>query len=320
MRKNNVFIVSFAVIISAWMITSAVAQTYPVKPVRFVLGASPDLLPRLIAQKLSERWGQQVVVDQRPGAGGVIAGDLVSKATPDGYTWLMSTGAFYAVEALYPKLPYSMARDLAPVTMMATIPFVAVVHPKVPAKSLTDLVRLAKASPGKFNYASAGTGTTTQLAAELFRLSAKIDVVHIPYKGVVAAVTDILGGQVHMMFSVAQAVVPHVLSGKLRALAVTSSKRSPAVPDVPTIIEAGFPDIDMVAWNGIHMPVNTPRALVRKVNADVRSIIGQKETSDRMIAAGLDIADTTVGQFTAYIKKDILLYTRVISEARIKLN
>ena len=298
----------------------ALAQNYPTKPVRFVIGPAPDLLPRLIAQKLSESWGQQVVVDQRPGAGGVIAGELVSKAAPDAYTWLMSTGSFYVLDALYPKLPYNMVRDLTPVTLMATLPFIAVVHPSLPVKSLADLVQLAKASPGKLNYGSAGNGTTTQLAAELFKLSAKINIVHVPYKGVAAAVTDLLGGQVQLMFSIAQGAVPHIQSGKLRALAITSPRRSPAVPEVPTIAEAGFAEIDIVGWNGIHMPLNTPRALVAKVNADVRRIIDQKETKERMIAAGFDIADTTVAQFEAYIKKDIVLYARIIRESKIKLD
>ncbi len=298
----------------------ALAQSYPTKPVRFVIGPAPDLLPRLIAQKLSESWGQQVVVDQRPGAGGVIAGELVSKAAPDAYTWLMSTGSFYVLDALYPKLPYNMVRDLTPVTLMATLPFIAVVHPSLPAKSLTDLVQLAKASPGKLNYGSAGNGTTTQLAAELFKLSAKVNIVHVPYKGVAAAVTDLLGGQVQLMFSIAQGAVPHIQSGKLRALAITSPRRSPAVPEVPTIAEVGFAEIDIVGWNGIHMPLNTPRALVARVNADVRRIIDQKETKERMIAAGFDIADTTVAQFEAYIKKDIVLYARIIRDSKIKLD
>lgn len=298
----------------------ALAQSYPTKPVRFVIGPAPDLLPRLIAQRLSESWGQQVIVDQRPGAGGVIAGDLVSKATPDGYTWLMSTGSFYVLDALYPRLPYNMVRDLTPVTLMATLPFIAVVHPSLPAKSLADLVQLAKASPGKLNYGSAGSGTTTQLAAELFKLSAKVNIVHVPYKGVAAAVTDLLGGQVQLMFSIAQGAVPHIQSGKLRALAITSPRRSPAVPEVPTIAEAGFAEIDIVGWNGIHMPFNTPRALVARVNADVRRIIDQKETKERMIAAGFDIADTTVAQFEAYIKKDIVLYVHIIRESKIKLD
>ncbi len=296
------------------------AQDFPTKPVRFVIGPAPEMLPRLVGQKLSELWGQQVVIDQRPGAGGIVAGDLVSKAAPDGYTWLMSTGAFYVVDALYPKLSYNMVRDFAPVTLMASIPFIAVVHPAVPAKSLAELVQLAKAQPGKLNFASAGTGTTTQLAAELFKLSAGINIVHVPYKGVAPAVTDVLAGQVQMMFVVAQAAVPHVQSGKLRALGITSPKRSPAVPEVPTITEGGFPEIDIVGWNGVSVPIKTPRALVNKLNTDIRKILGQKDMQDRMIAAGFDLADTTVEQFDAFIKKDVVLYNRIIKESKMKLD
>ena len=296
------------------------AQDFPTKPVRFVIGPAPEMLPRLVGQKLSELWGQQVVIDQRPGAGGIVAGDLVAKAAPDGYTWLMSTGAFYVVDALYPKLSYNMVRDFAPVTLMASIPFIAVVHPAVPAKSLAELVQLAKAQPGKLNFASAGTGTTTQLAAELFKLSAGINIVHVPYKGVAPAVTDVLAGQVQMMFVVAQAAVPHVQSGKLRALGITSPKRSPAVPEVPTITEGGFPEIDIVGWNGVSVPIKTPRALVNKLNTDIRKILGQKDMQDRMIAAGFDLADTTVEQFGAFIKKDVVLYNRIIEESKMKLD
>ena len=296
------------------------AQNFPTKPVRFVIGPAPELLPRLVGQKLSELWGQQVVIDQRPGAGGIVAGDLVSKATPDGYTWLMSTGSFYVVDALYSKLTYNMVRDFAPVTLMATIPFIAVVHPSVPAKSLAELVQLAKVQPGKLNFASAGTGTTTQLAAELFKLSAKINIVHVPYKGVASAVTDVLAGQVQMMFVIAQGAVPHVQSGKLRALAITSPKRSPAVPEVPTITEVGFPEIDIVGWNGVSVPIKTPRALVNKLNADIRKVLNQKDMQERMIAVGFDLADTTLEQFDVYIKKDVTLYNRIIKESKIKLD
>ena len=287
---------------------------------RFIIGPAPELLPRLVSQKLSDLWGQQVIIDQRPGAGGIVAGDLAAKATPDGYTWLMSTGSFYVVDALYPKLSYNMVRDFAPVTLMATLPFIAVVHPSLPAKSLAELVQLARAQPGKINFASAGIGTTTQLAAELFKLSAKINIVHVPYKGVAAAVTDVLGGQVQLMFSIAQGAVPHVQSGKLRALAVTSPKRSPAVPEVPTITEAGFPEIDIVGWNGVSVPIKTPLVLVNKLNADIRKILNQKDMQDRMIAAGFDLADTTLEQFDAFIKKDIKLYERIVRESKIKLD
>ncbi len=316
MLFKNKYLIIFALMLA----NAAHAQTFPTKPVRFVIGPAPDLLPRLIGQKLSESWGHQVVVDQRPGAGGIVAGELVAKAAPDGYTWLMSTGAFYVLDAMHPKLSYNMVRDLTPVTLMATLPFIAVVHPSVPAKSLTELVQLAKAQPGKLNFASGGTGTTTQLVGELFKMLAKINIVHVPYKGVAPAVTEVLAGQVQMMFAIAQGAVPHIQSGKLRALAITSPKRSPAVPEVPTITEAGFPEIDIVGWNGIHMPIAAPRALVNKVNADVRRIIEQKETRERMIAAGFETADTTVQQFEAYVQKDVRLYNRIIKEAKLKLD
>ena len=297
----------------------ACAQSYPTKPIRFVIGPAPDLLPRLVSQKLSEHWGQQVIVDQRPGAGGAIAAELVAKAAPDGYTWLMSTGSFYVLEALQTKLPYSMVRDIGQVTLMATIPFIAVVHPSVPAKSLNDLVRLARARPGKLNFASAGIGTTTQLAAELFKLSTQIDIVHVPYKSVAAAISDVLSGQAQLMFSIAQGAVPHVQSGKLRALAVTSQKRSLAVPDVPTMGEAGFKDIDIVGWNGLSVPIKTPRALVAKLNGDVRKVLAQKDVQERMIAAGFDLADTTVEEFDAFVAKDVRLYERIVKASAIRL-
>ncbi len=320
MCKNEYLRYIFCWVIGGGAVSGACAQNFPTKPVRFVIGPAPELLPRLVSQKLSELWGQQVVIDQRPGAGGIVAGDLVSKATPDGYTWLMSTGSFYVIDALYPKLSYNMMRDFAPVTLMATIPFIAVVHPAVPVKSLAELVQLAKAQPGKLNFASAGTGTTTQLAAELFKLSAKINIVHVPSKGVAPAVTDVLAGQVQMMFSIAQGVVPHVQSGKLRALAITSRKRSPAVPEVPTITEAGFPEIDIVGWNGVSVPIATSRALIVKLNTDIRKILSQKDMQERMVAAGFDLTDTTLAQFDAFIKKDVALYHRIIKESKLKLD
>lgn len=296
------------------------AQAFPAKPVRFVIGPAPELLPRLVGQRLSEIWGQQVVIDSRPGAGGIVAGDLVAKAAPDGYTWLMSTGSFYVIDAMSTRHSYHMLRDFAPVTLMAVIPVICVVHPSVPAKSIAELVQLAKAQPGKLNFASAGNGTTAQLSAELFKIAAKIDIVHVPYKGVGPALTDLLGGQVQLMFAVAQGAVPHVLSGKLRGLAITSKRRSPAVPDLPTFSEAGYPEIDLVGWNGVSVPIGVPPVLVGKINADVRKVLGSREMQDRLIAAGFDPADTTIAQFQAFIDKDVKLYQRIIKESKIRLD
>ena len=317
MIKIKYLTVSFGLLIVA---ISAMAQQFPTRPIRFVLGPAPELLPRLVSQKLSELWGQQVVVDPRPGAGGIVAGDIASKAAPDGYTWLVSTGSFYVIDAMSNKHAYNMVRDFAPVTLMATIPFICVVHPSVPAKSIAELVQLAKAQPGKLNFGSAGNGTTTQLSAELFKIATKTDIVHVPYKGVVSAVTDLLGGQVQMMFVVAQAAVPHVQSGKVRALAITSKRRSPAVPEVPTITEAGLPEIDIVGWNGVSVPKGVAPALIARINADVRKVLSPKDMQDRLIAAGFDPADTTIEQFQTFIQKDVKLYERIIRESKIKLD
>ena len=294
--------------------------SFPLRPVRFVLGPAPELLPRLVSQKLSELWGQQVVLDPRPGAGGIVAGDIVAKAAPDGYTWLVSTGSFYVVDVMSTKHAYNMVRDFAPVTLMATIPFICVVHPALPVKTMADLVQLAKAQPGKLNFASAGTGTTAQLAAELLKIATKTDIVHVPYKGVAAGVTDLLGGQVQMMFVVAQAAVPHVQSGKLRGLVITSKKRAPATPDVPTTTEAGLPEIDIVGWNGVSVPKGVSPALVSKINADVRKVLSPKDMQERLIAAGFEPADTSIEQFQTFIQKDIKLYERIVRESKLKLD
>lgn len=296
---------------------AAIAQNYPVKPVRFLIGAAPDLLPRLIGQKLAEKWGQQVVVDQRPAAGGIIAGDIVAKAQPDGYTWLMSTASFLTVNALHSDLPYDFGRDFTPVTLMATLPWILVVHPAVPAKSLTEFVQLARARPGKINYANPGNGTSTHLVTEMFKNNAQIDIVNIPYKGVAAAVTDLLGGQVQFMFAIAQAGLPHVQSGKLRALAITTLKRSPAVPDLPTLAESGFKDMDVVGWNGVHVPAKTPRAVIDKIHAAIAEVLKAPELKERMLAAGFDPAATTVAEFDTFVKRDVQRYAKVIKESGI---
>jgi len=296
------------------------AQDYPVRPVRFIIGAAPDLLPRLVGQKLAENWGQQVVIDQRPGASGIIAGEIAAKAPPDGYTWLMTSATFVILSGLYPKLPYDLGRDFAPVTLMATLPFILVVNPSVPAKSLAEFVQLARTRPGQLNYGNPGNGTSTHLATEMFKNIAKIDIVNIPYKGVVPAITDLVGGQVQFMFAIAQAAVPHVQSGKLRALAITSARRSSAVPDLPTIAESGFPEIDVVGWNGVHVPAKTPRAVVSKIHAAIAEILNSREMRERMLAAGFEPALTTVEQFDAFVQKDVRRYAKVIRESRIRVD
>jgi tripartite-type tricarboxylate transporter receptor subunit TctC len=296
------------------------AEQFPARPVRFLIGAAPDLLPRLMAQKLGETWKHQVVVDQRPAAGGIIAGETAARAPADGYTWIMSTASFVILDLLQPKLTYRFNRDFRPVALMATLPWVVVVHPSVPAKTLREFVQLARAQPGKLNYANPGTGTSTHLVTEIFRSAAQIDIVNVSYKGVVAATADVLAGQVQLTFAIAQAAVPYVQSGRLRALAITSSKRSAALPDVPTLVESGFAEIDMVGWNGVHVPANTPRTIVQKLNTDLNRLLQTPELKQQLIAAGFEPARTTVEEFDAFVKKDIERYGRIIREANIRLD
>lgn len=295
------------------------AQAFPNKPIRFVLGPAPDLLPRLIGQELSETWGQQVVIDQRPGAGGIIAAEIVAKAPPDGYTWFMSTGAMLTVAALYSKISYNVERDFTPVTLMGTLPWILVVNPSVPAKSLTEFIHLARAQPGQINYGNPGTGTSTHLVTEMFKNMAKINIVDIPYKGVAPAVSATLGGEVKVMFAIAQAGLPHVRSGKLRALAITSAKRYAAAPDIPTIAESGFRDMDVVGWNGVHVPANTPRAVIDTINRTIGEILKTRAVQERMLAAGFETAMTSVEEFDAFVKADMKRYAKVIKESGVRV-
>ena len=232
----------------------------------------------------------------------------------------MSAASFIIIAELYTKVPYDFERDFVPVTLMATLPFILVVHPSVPVRSLAELVQLARARPGQINFASAGTGTSTQLAAEMFKTLAKIDIVHVPYKGVAQAVTDVLGGQVQMMFAIAQAAVPHLKSGKLRGLAITSAKRSPAVPELPTIAESGYPDIDVVGWNGVHVPAQTPRAVIQKINGDIAEVLKMRDVNERMLATGFEPAMTSVEEFAAFVKRDFRRYAKVIKEAHVRVD
>jgi tripartite-type tricarboxylate transporter receptor subunit TctC len=292
---------------------------YPTRPIRFVIGPSPDLLARIVGQKLTESWGQQVIVDARTGAAGAIAVETVSRAAPDGYTWLMSSSSIAINQAVYPTTPYDLARDVAPVGLMATIPFVLVVNPSVAAQSVGDLIKLARAQPGKLNYGSSGNGTAPHLAGEWLKMLAGIDMVHVPYKAVPPAVVDLLGNQIQLMFVVAQAAVPHMKSGKLRALAISSGKRSATLADLPTIAELGFAGFDITGWLGVHVPPATPRALIERINADVRQALEGQEVRSRMAPAGMDAATSTPAQFGAFVKNDITRYSKVVKDARIKI-
>lgn len=310
----------YALLAVAILSGAAFAQDFPAKPIRFIVGAAPDVLARLVGQKLTESWGQQVIVDRRPAAGGIIAGEAVAKAQPDGYTWLLSTGAYPTLVGLYPKLPFDFVRDFAPVSLLASIPFMLVVHPSLPANNVGDLIRLARARPGVLNYASSGNGTTAHLAGEMFKSMAKVKITHVPYKGTVEGVTDVIGGQVHMMFAIMQSATSHVKSGKLKALAVTGPRRSATVPELPTISESGVPGYEFMSWNGVHVPAGTPRAVISRVQGELVKVVALPDVRERMTNLGMEVAGSTADELGALVKSDIAKWGKVIKEAGVKVD
>lgn len=298
-------------------IPTALAQQYPGKPIRFIVpyppGGAADIVARAVGQKLSESFGVPVVVDNRSGAGGNLGTDLVAKAAPDGHTLLMgNVGPLSISVSLYKKLPYDPLTDLAPVSLMVIYPNVLVVHPSLPAKSVSELVALAKARAKPLAYASAGTGSSTHLGAELLKSMAGIDLLHIPYKGGGQAIVDVISGQVPMYFSSSLGALPHIKSGKLRALGVTSAKRSRATPDLPTIAEAGFPGYEAVNWVGLLVPARTPPAIITRLNGEIVRIFRQPDVEERLSAQGGEAETNTPAQFAAHIRAEIRKWSQVI--------
>jgi tripartite-type tricarboxylate transporter receptor subunit TctC len=309
-----------AVLAPALLLAGAAhAQDYPAKPIRVIVGPGPDVLARIVGQKLTDAWGQQVVVDQRPGAGGIIAAESVAKSAPDGYTLLLSTGTYTTIPSLYAKVPYDFVNDLQPVTLLATLPFLLVAHPSLPAKSVQELAQLARGRPGQLNYASSGNGTTAHLAGEMLKSMAKINIVHVPYKGTVPGVIDLVAGQVHVMFAIIQSSLPYVQAGRLRALGVSASKRSSSAPAVPTIAESGVPGYEFISWNGIHAPAATSKAVTGKLNAELLRVIAAPDVKERMSGLGMEVAGGTPEEFGALVKSDIAKWAKVIREAGIKM-
>lgn len=301
----------------------AAAQTYPSRPIRIVItfpaGGPTDTVVRPIAQRLNEAWGQPVILDNRGGAGGVVGTEIVARAAPDGYNLLVGTAGGMAINPnLMASLPYDPFRDFAPVGMLVINPQILVAHPSLPASNVKELVALAKAKPGQLNFGSSGTGTATHLGMELLKLATGIDVVHVPYKGGAPAVTDLIAGQVQMIFVSMPSVMPHVQSGRLKALAVGSAKRVGSAPDVPTVAEAGYPGFEYANWNALFAPAGTPTAVVTKLNAEVVRILSDPALAQRLSAQGAEPAPGSPESLGRYLRQDYERWKKVIKTGGIK--
>ena len=305
--------------------TMAIAQLYPVKSIRlivpFAAGGSSDTLARTLGQALSESFGQQVVVDNRPGAGGNIGMELAAKASPDGYTVVLADVANLAISpTLYAKLPYDPVRDYSPVNMPATSPNVMLVHPSLPATTLKELLTLAKEKPRKITYASAGVGQVGHLTGEMLNQLAGVEMVHVPYKGSSQAVIDLVGGHIQVMFSAFSSTLPHIKAGRLRALAVTSRTRSAAVPDVPTIAESGFPGFEAVTWYSVVAPARTPRDAIERLNGEILQALGAAQVKERLSVLGFEIVGSPPDVLAAYIKSEIVKWAPVVKASGAKVD
>ena len=301
---------------------TAEAQTYPSKSVRLVVpfaaGGSTDIVARTLAPRLTEMWGQTVVVDNRPGGSTVIGTEIVAKSPPDGHTLFITPAPFTIVPSLLKKLPYDPIKDFEPVTLINTTPLVVVVHPGVPAKNIKELAALAKAKPGALNFGSSGSGGSNHLAGELFNSMAGVKMVHIPYKGNAPALVDLLGGHVDVVFNGLTSAIPLIRGGKLRALGMTSLARAGAMPDVATLDEQGLKGFLAVAWNGVTAPARTPRDVINKINADVSKVVKTAEMIEKLKADGSDPAGYTVEQYQKFLRDETAKWAKVITAAGVK--
>lgn len=298
------------------------AQTYPAKPVRlligFAAGGGADIVARGLSPRLAEALGQQIVVDNRPGANGIIAAELAAKAPPDGYTLLVAPGNYAFAPAMYPKLAFDMATAFAPVSQLAETPLLVVVHPSLPVKTIPQLIALAKSRPGQLSYASGGIGGSAHLATELFRSLTQTEMVHVPYKGTGAAITDLIGGQVPLCLCTLPSVFPHAKSGRLRALAVTTARRAAAAPDVPTVAEAGVPGYEVSQWYGLLAPAGTPSAIIERLNSEVGKALKHPETRSRLQTEGAEPVGSSPQEFGAFFKTEIAKWTQILQKAGIR--
>lgn len=303
--------------------TLAATQPYPTRSIRLVVpfaaGGGTDIVARTVGQKLGEQLGQQVVVDNRAGAAGIIGTEVVAKSAADGYTLLMGSNGPLAINpSFYAKLPYDPLKDLTPVALVTTMPFVMVVHPSLPVKSVKDLVALAKARPGQLNFASPGNGSTNHLSGELLKVMAGINIVHVPYKGVALSAADLISGQVQLLSGDLSTLMPHVRSGKMKALAVTSAKRSTLVPDLPTVSESGVPGYEVSGWFGVLAPAGTPREIVVRLNAEIVKGLGSSDVRERLAALGGEVAGGTPEQFADHLRGEVAKWGKLITAIGLK--
>ena len=304
-------------------LSEAAWAQYPVKPIHLIVpfppGGGNDTVARAIAERIGPELGQAVVIDNRPGAGGSVGAELAAKAAPDGYTlFLAGVGSHVVNPNLHKKLAYDPLRDFAPITLIASAPSVLVVNPKVPAQNIAEFTAYARAHPGVLNYASNGNGSAAQLAAAMYEHMAGVKMVHVPYKGIAPALTDLLGGQVQLMFGTVVALVPHIQAGKLRALAVTSRKRSPLLPDVPTLAASGLPDYQAGSWYGIEAPAGTPRPIIEQLNAVIVKALRQPEVAKRLAAEGTEVIGSTPEEFGDHIRAELERVAKIVRAAGIK--
>ena len=318
LSRVSVFLVLSMIFFS--QISLIEAQTYPNKPIRIIVGPGPDILARIVAEKLSESLAVSVIVEQKPAAGGLVAGDAVAKSPPDGYTLLLSTGSFTINSVLQPNPPYSFKRDLLPVGMLATLPFVLVVNSTSPYQSLKDVINYAKNNPGKVNFGSSGNGTPPHLAGEMLKQMAQIEMVHIPYKTAMAGMTDVLGGQVDLMFLPAPIALPMIRSEKLRALVVTGNKRYMNLPSVPTAAETGFTQFSIVGWNGLHITAKTSPKITQLLSLQLEQILKGADFQNKAIVAGFEPTWLSSDDFAKFVNQDLEKVTQVIKASNIQLD
>jgi tripartite-type tricarboxylate transporter receptor subunit TctC len=303
---------------------TASAQPFPTKPIKIIVpfpaGGTVDFFARVISTKLSEALGQSVLVENRAGAGGNIAAEAVAKATPDGYTLLMGSEIIAINTSLYSKMGYDPVKDLAPITLVGTVPNILIVHPSLPVNSVNDLIALAKKTPGKISFASTGQGTSTHLSSELFKLMANVDMLHVPYKGGPPAIADLISGQVNMMFINMPTGITHVRSGKAKIIAVSSIKRVSQLPDVPTVDQAGVKGFETSAWSGLYAPAGTPADIINRLNADVVKILKQPSVREQLMAQGAEPVGDTPEEFSRFTLAEISKWAKIIKETGVKVD